>query len=211
MPETLIRPSVLTLYSDPVDPLHHCVRVVLQEKNISMDIRYVRNEDKTEELAALNPYDSVLALLDRQLVLYDPQIIIEYIDERYPHPPLQPLDPVGRAANRMLRYRVLHDIYQPIFDLDSPNDLAVAGARRALRDNLTTISQMLSHRKYFMFNEYTLLDACMVPLLWRLPCYELELPPKVQQSLQCYSEKLLERQSFEGSLTEEELELRDEY
>ncbi len=207
MSEMLIRPSVLTLYSDPLDPLHHCVRIVLQEKNISMDIRYVRNADKTEDLAALNPCDDVLALLDRKLVLYDPQIIMEYIDERYPHPPLQPLDPVARAENRMLRFRILRDLYKPALRLENTDELAAAKARRTLCDNFTTISQLLMHRRYFMSNEYTLLDSCMAPLLWRLRSYDLELSPGAQKHLKRYSDELLSRAAFDGSLTEDERDL----
>jgi len=116
------RRSVMVLYSDPVTPISHCVRIVLAEKDINVEINYVEGDNKPEELIELNPYNSVLTLIDRELVLYNAQIIMEYLDERFPHPPLMPVDPVSRAINRQFRYRVMRDLYKLVDDLDSDND-----------------------------------------------------------------------------------------
>src|SRR3989338_2023524 len=132
--------SVMVLYSDMVNPVGHSVRIVLAEKDINVDIRYIQGNELPEDLAELNPYNSILTLIDRDLVLYDEQIIMEYLDERFPHPPLLPVDPVSRANNRQLRYRVMRDLYALIDDLYNDNEIAAANARKDLRDHLTAIA-----------------------------------------------------------------------
>ena len=104
------RRSVMTLYADPADPTGHAVRIVLAEKEINVEVCFVTEETKPEDLHDLNPYHTILTLVDRELVLYDAQIMLEYLDERYPHPPLMPMDPALRANNRQLRYRVTRDL-----------------------------------------------------------------------------------------------------
>ena len=160
------RRSAMVLYSDTTSPLGHSVRIVLAEKDINVEINYV-DDERPEELAELNPYDSILTLIDRDLVLYDEQIIMEYLDERFPHPPLMPVDPVSRANNRQLRYRVMRDLYALIDDLYNDNEIAAANARKDLRDHLTAIAPAFGQKPYFMSDEYSLVDCCMAPLLWR--------------------------------------------
>ncbi len=166
----------MVLYTDPEGLLGHCTRLVLAEKDINVEINYVTGDDRPEELAELNPYNSILTLIDRDLVLYDAQIIMEYLDERFPHPPLLPVDPVNRACNRQLRYRVMRDLYSLIGDLEGDNDIAAANSRKSLRDNLTAIAPAFTQKPYFMSDEYSLVDCCMAPLLWRLPGYGIKLP-----------------------------------
>ena len=113
------RRSVMSLYSDPTDPSSHAVRFVLAEKAINVEIHHVTMDDKPEDLNDLNPYSAILTLVDRDLVLYEPQIIMEYLDERFPHPPLMPVDPVARASNRLYRYRVQRDFYALVDDVES--------------------------------------------------------------------------------------------
>ena len=113
------RRSVMTLYSDSLDPASHAVRFVLAEKAINVEIHNVTGDDRPEDLNALNPYNTILTLVDRELVLYEPQIIIEYLDERFPHPPLMPVDPVARASNRLYRYRIKRDIYSLVPEVES--------------------------------------------------------------------------------------------
>ena len=115
------RRSLMVLYSDKVSPLGHAVRIVLAEKDVNVEINYIDDDNKPEIINELNPYNTNLTLIDRDLVLYDPQIIMEYLDERFPHPPLMPVDPVSRASNRQLRYRVMNDLYSMINDIDSDN------------------------------------------------------------------------------------------
>ena len=102
----------MSLYSADAEPTSHAIRVVLAEKAVNVEINFVSEDDeRPEDLHALNPYDSILTLVDRDLVLYEPQIIMEYLDERFPHPPLMPVDPVTRANSRLFRYRIQRDIY----------------------------------------------------------------------------------------------------
>ena len=199
------RRSLMVLYSDKVSPLGHAVRIVLAEKDVNVEINYTDDETKPEILNELNPYNSILTLIDRDLVLYDPQIIMEYLDERFPHPPLMPVDPVSRASNRQLRYRVMSDLYSALTDIDSDNEIAAANAKKILRDNLTAIAPVFSQTPYFMSEDYTLVDCCIAPLMWRLTRYGIKLPLS-GKPLQEYANRLFERQAFNTSLSSEEKE-----
>jgi stringent starvation protein A len=202
------RRSVMVLYSDMVTPLSHCVRIVLAVKDINVEINYVEGENRPEELAELNPYNSVLTLIDRELVLYEAQIIMEYLDERFPHPPLLPVDPVARASNRQFRYRVIRDLYNLIDDIEGDNEIAAANARKTMRDNLTAISPVFEQKPFFMSDEYSLIDCCMGPLLWRLNIYGIKLPSSAKPLLK-YSERLFERDAFKQSLSDREKEMNN--
>lgn len=202
------RRSVMSLYSDPVDASSHAVRFVLAEKAINVEIHNVTRLEKPEELNDLNPYDAILTLIDRELVLYEAQIIMEYLDERFPHPPLMPVDPVARANNRLYRYRINRDIYSLLTLLEAGNPEQVEQARRSLRDQLTAIAPIFAHTRYFMIDDYSLVDCYLAPVLWRLPHYGISLPPQARP-LSLYAERLFEREAFEASLTENEREMRD--
>ena len=201
------RRSVMVLYSDPVAPLSHCVRIVLAEKDINVEIHFAEGEDLPEELIELNPYNSILTLIDRELVLYEAQIIMEYLDERFPHPPLLPVDPVSRASNRQFRYRVMRDLYELIEDIEGENDIAGATARKNLRDNLTALAPIFEQKPYFMSDEYSLIDCCMAALLWRIDNYDIKLPSSAKPVTQ-YAKRLFERDAFQLSLSDKEKELR---
>jgi RNA polymerase-associated protein len=202
------RRSVMTFYSDTTDPLGHAVRFVLAEKAINVDIVNVEGEVRPEELADLNPYDAVLTLVDRDLVLYDEQIIMEYLDERFPHPPLMPVDPVSRANNRMFRYRIKRDIHGLLEGLLDAEDRAAADdIRKGVRDHLTAIAPAFSQKPFFMSDEFSLVDCYMAPVLWRLPFYGVELPSQAKPLLR-YADRLFERESFQVGLSEFEREMR---
>ena len=201
------RRSVMVLYSDALTPIDHCVRIVLAEKDINVEINFISEVERPVELAELNPYNKILTLIDRDLVLYDAQIMMEYLDERFPHPPLLPVDPVSRASNRQLRYRVMNDIYSLVDTLESENEIAAANARKSLRDNMTAIAPIFNQTDYFMSDEYTLVDCCMAPILWRLDFYGIKLPGSAKPLLQ-YADRLFERDAFQKSLSEKERELR---
>jgi len=197
----------MVLYSDSTSPIGHCVRIVLAEKDINVEINYVREEEELpEEVVELNPYNTALTLIDRDLVLYEAQIIMEYLDERFPHPPLMPVDPVSRANNRQLRYRVMRDLYAPAADISSDNEIAAANAKKHIRDHLTSISAAFSQMPYFMSEEYSLVDCCMAPLLWRLDYYGIKLPASAKPLTQ-YAENLFQRDAFRASLSDREREL----
>ena len=202
------RRSVMVLYSDSTSPIGHAVRIVLAEKGINVEINYVAgDEDLPEEIVEINPYNSILTLIDRELVLYDAQIIMEYLDERFPHPPLMPVDPVTRASNRQLRYRVMRDLYSCVNEMTSENEIAVANTKKTIRDQLTSIAVAFTQKPFFMSDDYSLVDCCMAPLLWRLDFYGIKLPSSAKHMLQ-YADRLFSRDAFQNSLSEQERELR---
>ena len=196
----------MSLYSDASDAACHAVRIVLAEKAINVEIMDVTPEERPEDLNALNPYDTILTLVDRELVLYEPQIIMEYLDERFPHPPLMPVDPVSRANNRLYRYRVQRDMYSVMSRLDSGETGSPSAHRRALRDHLTAIAPAFSQKKFFMSNEFSLADCFIAPVLWRLRHYQLKLPSQAK-GLRIYADRLFDREAFAASLSEAEREM----
>ncbi len=200
------RRSVMTFYSDATDPSSHAVRFVLAEKAINVEVHNVEGDARPEELNDLNPYSGILTLVDRELVLYEEQIIMEYLDERFPHPPLMPVDPVSRANNRMFRYRIKRDIYSLVDQLEAGGKGATE-ARKGVRDHLTAIAPAFTQKPFFMADEFSLVDCFLAPILWRLPHYGVELPAQAKPVHQ-YSERMFERESFQVSLTEAERELR---
>ncbi len=201
------RRSVMVLYSDSISPAGHCVRLVLGEKDINVEINYIEDGERPESLIEINPYNSVLTLIDRDLVLYNEQIIMEYLDERFPHPPLLPVDPVIRASNRQLRFRVLKDLYSLIEDIESSDSVKVCNAQKTMKHNLTAIAPAFMQKPYFISDEYTLVDCCMAPLLWRLPEYGVKLPAAARPLTE-YADRLFERDAFQTSLSEAEKEMR---
>ena len=198
------RRSVMSLYSDPQGPSSHAVRFVLAEKAINVEIHSVTDEDKPEDLNDLNPYNNILTLVDRDLVLYEDQIIMEYLDERFPHPPLMPVDPVARASNRLYRYRINRDIYGLVDELESGNTDAAKG----LKDQLTAISPVFAQKTFFMSDDYSLVDCYLAPVLWRLPHYGIKLPSQAKAILE-FGDRLFEREAFEASLSDVEREMRE--
>jgi RNA polymerase-associated protein len=201
------RRSIMTLYSDAMEPASHAVRFVLAEKAINVDIVDVNADERPEDLLELNPYDHVLTLVDRDLVLYEPQIIMEYLDERFPHPPLMPVDPVSRANSRLFRYRIQRDIYSLVDDLNRLEGDAFAAAKKNLRDSLTAIAPIFGQTKFFMSEEYSLVDCFLAPVLWRVQLYGIKLPAQAKALIK-YGDVLFERDAFANSLTEYEREMR---
>ena len=201
------RRSVMTLYSDVMEPASHAVRFVLAEKAINVDIVDVNSDERPEDLLELNPYDHVLTLVDRDLVLYEPQIIMEYLDERFPHPPLMPVDPVARANSRLFRYRIQRDIYSLVEELNRTEGDAFAAAKKNLRDSLTAIAPIFGQTRYFMSEEYSLVDCFLAPVLWRVQHYGIKLPAQAKALIK-YGDDLFERDAFANSLTDYERELR---
>jgi len=201
------RRSVMSLYSDPTDPSSHAVRFVLAEKAINVEIHQVTMDDKPEDLNDLNPYSAILTLVDRDLVLYEPQIIMEYLDERFPHPPLMPVDPVARASNRLYRYRVQRDFYALVDDVENGERGVASAARKCLRDHLSTLAPIFAQKTYFMSDDYSLVDCYLAPILWRLPAYGVRIPAHAK-ALQRFADRIFEREAFTQSLTEAEYELR---
>ncbi len=199
--------SVMTLYSDAQSPYSHRVRMVLAEKNITVDIVDVDPLQLTDDVMDLNPYGTLPTLVDRDLALYESRIIMEYLDERFPHPPLLPVDPVSRASSRLFMYRVDRDWYSQM-DLILEGGKAAAKARKDLRDSLTVTAPVFGAKPFFMSDDLTLVDCCIAPLLWRLPALEVELPAQAKAVTE-YAARLFDHGSFQESLTELEREMRD--
>ncbi len=200
--------SVMMLYSDPLCPYSHRARIVLAEKGINVEVQYVDPANLPEDLIDLNPYQTLPTLVDRDLVLYDARVIMEYLDERFPHPPLMPVDPVSRAKSRLVMYRIERDWFSLLPDLESTGEKKAAKARQVLSESLTASAEVFAAMPFFLSEEFTLVDACLVPLLWRLPKYGVELPATAKPVLQ-YAERIFSRSSFQDSLSETERELRE--
>ncbi len=196
--------SIMTLYSDPVDIHSHRVRIVLAEKGVAVDVLDARSEEVPQEIIDVNPYNTLPTLVDRELVLYNSLIIMEYLDERFPHPPLLPVYPVARAKNRLMIYRIEKDWYSLMLRIEQGDDVA----RKQLADSLTALAPVFAELPYFFSEEFSLLDCCLAPLLWRLPALDIELPSQAEPIMR-YAERVFARASFQASLTELERELRE--
>lgn len=203
------RRSIMTLFSGPMDYDSHQVRLVLAEKGVSVEIENVHAYDKLEDLIDLNPYNSLPTLVDRELVVYDASIILEYLDERFPHPPLMPVYPVARAESRRNMYRVRRDLYGLVHTLERGSEDAAKVARGQLKDSLISISQIFAEKPYFLSDEFSLVDCTFAPLLWRLPEFGIEIKGKEAPGLIQYMERVFSRPSFRQSMSEEEMEMRE--
>lgn len=200
--------SSMTFFSDGQSHYSHRVRIVLAEKGVSVEIIDVGANDKPAELADLNPYNSLPTLVDRDLVLFETKVMMEYLDERFPHPPLLPVYPVARAQSRQIMYRIERD-WCPLVDKVLTGGKDAAAARKELRDSLAGIAPMFNDLPYFFNEEFSLVDCCMAPLLWRLDQFEISLPKTKQvKPLLDYMDRLFARDAFQQSLTEYEREMR---
>lgn len=202
-------PTAMTLYSRATDPHCHRVRLVLAEKGIAMDIVNIEGSKLPEDLLELNPYNSVPTLVDRELALYEPRIIMEYLDERFPHPPLMPVDPVARARFRLALYRIERDWYALVDDIERSPGKPHLRARKLLREGLLAATDAFAVKPFFLSDEFSLVDCSLAPILWRLPRYEIDIPAQAKV-LQKYAERLFHRPAFKSSLTEAEREMRDD-
>ncbi len=197
----------MTLFSDPLSAQSHRARIVLAEKDITYDVIEIDHHNKPEDLADLNPYNSVPTLVDRELVLYDARVIMEYLDERFPHPPLMPVDPVARAKSRLALYHIERDWYGLLDDLTKGSERKMASARKVLRESLMSSIEVFKAKPFFLSDDFTLVDCTIAPILWRLPSFGVELPSHAIAVKQ-YADRLFDRPSFRESLSELELELR---
>ncbi len=198
----------MTLFSAPNDPWSHRTRIVLAEKGIGIDIVSVEPGRFPEDLLDLNPYHSVPTLVDRDLVLYDSRVIIEYLDERFPHPPLMPVDPVNRATFRLALYRIERDWYGLVQQIEQEPDAKEAlRLKKELRDTVLASTDLFKMKPFFLSDEFSLVDATIAPILWRLPRYEIDLPSQAQPILK-YASLVFARPGFRDSLSEAERDMR---
>jgi RNA polymerase-associated protein len=197
--------TIMSLYSDSDDIYSHQVRIVLAEKGVNVEIIPVRKHDVSDVLLAVNPYGTVPTLIDRELVLYEARIIMEYLDERFPHPPLLPVYPVARAETRKMMHRIEQDWYSLMHQIKANQD--VDAARQLLLDSLSGLEPVFLDKAYFLSDEYSLLDCVLSPLLWRLPQLGVQIPEDAI-GLHAYMQRLFKRESFQVSLTDAERQLR---
>ncbi|MEE2782213.1 MAG: glutathione S-transferase N-terminal domain-containing protein [Pseudomonadota bacterium] len=203
--------SSMTLYSDVRDQYSHRVRMVLAEKGVAVDIVDVDPNKKREDLAEINPYNSLPTLLDRDLVLYEANVIMEYLDERFPHPPLLPVYPVQRALSRLWITRVEKE-WSAKLDLlmaGKGRETVLTRARKELRESIIAIAPIFGEMPYFMNEEFSLVDCCVAPILWRLKEVGITLPEKSTRPLLKYMHTMFEREAFRESLTETEIEMQE--
>ncbi len=201
------RRAVMNLYSNGECPYCHRVRFILAEKGINFEIIEVDLDNKPEDVMELNGYGEVPILVDRDLVLYESNVIMEYLDERFPHPPLMPVDPVSRGKNRLLMTHVVRDWYSLINDLQGSDDKAATKARKLMRDSLAAAAPLFTQSKYFLSDELTLVDCAVAPLLWRLPKWGVKLPANAAPIVE-YANRVFNLESFQESLSEDEKEMR---
>lgn len=199
--------GVMTLFSSPDSVYCHRARIVLAEKDIQAQIEHVDPDNKPEDLFDVNPYNTLPTLVDRELVLYDSRVIIEYLDERFPHPPMMPVDPVSRAHTRLALFRIENDWYSLLPDLEGGEKSKRDKARIALRDSIAAAADVFAARPFFLSDEFTMVDASIAPVLWRLASWNVRLP-KQAAPVEGYMDRMFAREGFRRSLSETELTLR---
>ncbi len=198
----------LTCFHDPEDHYSHRIRLILAEKNVECEFIAVRRGECPRQLAEHNPYGTVPTLMDRDLVLYGTEVLMEYLEERYPHPPLLPAYPVTRGQSRLLMHRIGRDwctLVDAILQAAPGDDLAVA--RKELRESLTGVAPIFAEKPFFLSDDFSLVDCCLLPILWRLPRLGIELP-RAAKPLQDYMDRMFARDSFRSSLSVTEREMR---
>ncbi len=197
----------MALYSSETSLDCHRVRFVLAEKGINVDIVNVSaDESAAADMAELNPYNEAPTLVDRDLVLYDAGVINDYLDERYPHPPLMPVDPVSRAQLRLVHHRVLKDWFSLAFEIENSRGKKAEAAGKQLKEGIIAANELFRMSEFILSDELSLVDCTLGPLLWRLPHYGVKLG-KPGTSVDSYAHRIFSRPSFKRSLTQAERDL----
>ncbi len=199
----------MTLFTTSTCALSHCARLVMYEKGVTADIEFFNSSEPPEDLLELNPTGISPTLIERNLVLYDSRIIMEYLDERFPHPPLHQMDPVSRANSRMLIKRIDQDWYHLLDEILNSGEKKSARAKKMLKESLIAATPVFESQPYFMSDEYSLIDCTMAPLLWRLPSLGIDIN-SLSPAIAAYAERLFAREAFQLSLSEEEKEMAPE-
>lgn len=200
--------TVMSLFSDQNDLYCHQVRIVFEAKGIKAEKYDINKAAPTEELFSLNPYGTVPTLIDRDLVLFESRIIMEYLDERFPHPPLLPVYPVARAETRKMMHRIEHDWYTLYYQIVNSSDEAQKEeARSFLTESLISLDLLFSNKPFFMSDEFSLLDCVLAPLLWRLPMLGIILPSSAKGIFE-YKQRIFTLDAFQASLSESEKQMR---
>ena len=194
--------SIMTLFSNKSDIYCHQVRIVLAEKGVAYETEAVEPHTVSEDLMELNPYGTLPTLVDRDLVLFNSRIIMEYLDERFPHPPLMPVYPVLRGKSRLLMLRIEQDWYPTLAAAENPNATATARANalKQLKEEILAVAPIFSQAPYFMNEEFSLVDCYVAPLLWRMQELEVEFTGVGSKAIKTYMTRVFERDSFVQSI-----------
>ncbi|MDG2916722.1 stringent starvation protein SspA [Bisgaard Taxon 10/6] len=192
--------SIMTLFSNKSDIYCHQVRIVLAEKGVAYETENVDPQAVSEELMELNPYGSLPTLVDRDLVLYNSRIIMEYLDERFPHPPLMPVYPVDRGKKRLLTMRIEQDWYPTLEKAENGTAAERAEALKQLKEEFLAIAPIFNQYSYFMNDEFSLVDCYIAPLLWKLKEMGVEFTGAGSKALKGYMERIFTRDSFMQSI-----------
>jgi RNA polymerase-associated protein len=203
----------MVLYSGTTCPFSHRCRFVLFEKGMDFEIRDVDLYNKPEDIAVMNPYGQVPILVERDLILYESNIINEYIDERFPHPQLMPGDPVDRARVRLFLLNFEKELFTHVSVLEASSrsgksaDKGVEKARAHIRDRLTQMAPVFLKNKFILGENFSMLDVALAPLLWRLDHYGIELSKNAAPLLK-YAERIFSRPAYIEALTPSEKVMR---
>jgi RNA polymerase-associated protein len=200
-------PAMMQLYSGTTCPFSHRCRFVLYEKGMDFQVIDVDLYNKPEDIAVMNPYNRLPVLVERDLILYESNIINEYIDERFPHPQLMPADPVMRARARLMLFNMEVELFSQIDSLESGKEKQVERARQHVADRLVELAPVFTKTKYMLGDDFTMLDVAIAPLLWRLDHYGIKLG-KTAAPLMKYAERIFSRPAFIEALTPSEKVMR---
>ncbi|WP_222101875.1 glutathione S-transferase N-terminal domain-containing protein [Methylomonas sp. HW2-6] len=196
----------MILFSSANCIMSHCARLVVHEKGVPADIEFFDPNDPPEDLLELNPNGNAPTFVERDLVLYDARIIMEYLDERFPHPALHQMDPVSRANARMLIKRIDQEWYPLLEEVQVHGDKKAAKAKKMLRESLIAAAPVFEATPYFMSEEYSLIDCAMAPFLWRLPSIGIDIAG-LGKGVTAYANRLFGRKAFQESLSREEKDM----
>ena len=200
------RKSVMILFTSPTCALSHCARLVMHEKGISATVQYFDPKSPPEDVLEINPTGVSPTLIERDLVLYDARIIMEYLDERFPHPPLHQMDPISRANSRMIIKRIDQDWYHLLAEIQNSGEKKSARAKKMLKESLIAANPVFQSQPYFMSDEYSLIDCAMAPLLWRLPSLGIDINA-LGSDISSYANRLFSREAFIKSLSDAEKDM----
>lgn len=202
--------SSMTLFSDNASHYSHRVRLVLAEKGVTVELVESETGVVPAEVGDLNPYNTMPTLVDRELVLYESKVMMEYLDERFPHPPLLPVYPVARAESRLFVYRIERDWASLVDAIQSSrSDNVVKKSTKELKESLVAVAPIFTEKPFFMSDEFSLVDCCVAPILWRLPSLGVDIrPSKQSKPLFDYMDRLFSREAFQESLSVQEREMR---
>jgi RNA polymerase-associated protein len=200
------RKSAMILFTTANCIMSHCARLVVYEKGVPAEIDFFDPNEPPEDLLEINPNGNSPTFVERDLVLYDARIIMEYLDERFPHPALHQMDPVSRANARMLIKRIDQDWYPLLEDVLLNGDKKAAKSKKMLKESLLSAAPVFEANTYFMSEEYSMIDCVMAPFLWRLPSIGIDII-SLGKGVTAYSNRLFSRKAFQDSLSREEKDL----